>query len=371
MGGLWFQQAKPAVTVLTDADRLTRYIPAWDGLPSSTGPVGGSAWVGAWLEVYGADHRPAVGVIGTDREPLAVVPLVRSRARPWWLTMLGVEELREPTDVRAGDPVHLRAVVQELARRRLPIRLKRLPADSPLLSHLQAVYRRRGVILSRAVSGTPTIRLDPTWLEPELHFSARRRSDFRTAHRRAERFGAVQLSVEEPGTDEVGPLFDEVVAVEASGWKTRANTALACQPRMREFFRRYCLRAADQGILRLAFLRIDGRPVAVQLAVEQHDRYSLFKIGYDEEFARCSPGTLLMLHTVRWAAERGLQFYDFLGAEEPWTALWTELVRPCVEVHVYPVSPWSVLAAGEVGIELTTRAARRAQGRLVRRAGVR
>ncbi|WP_448611157.1 GNAT family N-acetyltransferase [Geodermatophilus sp. URMC 60] len=322
----------------------------------------------AWLEVYGAAHRLAVGVQGTVQEPLVVVPLVRRRARPWWLTMLGVQELREPTDIRVGDPAGLSAVVQEFARRRVPIRLKRLPADSPLLPLLHAAYRRRAVILSKGVTGTPTIRLDPSWLEPESHFSARRRSDFRTARRRAERLGAVHLSVEEPGTDGVAPLFDELLAVEASGWKTRANTALACQPRMRDFFRRLCLQAADQGILRLAFLRIDGRPVAVQLAVEQHDRYSLFKIGYNEEFARCSPGTLLMLHTVRWAAERGLQCFDLLGVEEPWTTLWTEVVRPCVEVHVYPASPWSVLAAGEVGIELTARAARRARQGLVRRA---
>jgi CelD/BcsL family acetyltransferase involved in cellulose biosynthesis len=71
--------------------------------------------------------------------------------------------------------------------------------------------------------------------------------------------------------------------------------------------------------------------------VECFDRFWLFKIGYDEQFARCSPGTLLMLHTVRYAAERGLVSYEFLGSADPWTAHWTQLQLPCVAVRAYPL----------------------------------
>jgi CelD/BcsL family acetyltransferase involved in cellulose biosynthesis len=100
----------------------------------------------------------------------------------------------------------------------------------------------------------------------------------------------------------------------------------------------------------------------VQLAVERGGRYSLFKIGYDEEFARCSPGNLLMLHTVQWAAEQELSSYEFLGAQEPWTDRWTETVRSCVDVQIYPLSPWSPVAAATVGARLASRAVRRQTG---------
>jgi len=362
---------EPRVQVLTapDGDVAAR---SWDALPSTTAAVGGSAWVRAWLEVYGADSRPLAAVVGPADRPRAVLPLVRRRNRPWTAEVLGVRQLAEPTDVRAADDASLRALVQAVAATRLPLRLKRLPADSPLLPHLREVYGRSALLLSRRVIGTPTISLDDSWLEPETHFSSRRRSDARAARRRADRLGEVELSVLEPAPGEVGPLFDEVVAVEGAGWKVAAGTALASQPQMRAFFRRFCELAAEQGALRLAFLRIDGRPVAVQVAVEQDGRYSLFKIGFDEEFARCSPGNLLMLHAVRWAAERGLTSFEFLGIEEPWTALWTEQVRGCVEVQVYPLSGWSVPAAAEVGWEVATRAVRagaRAAARRVRTTG--
>jgi CelD/BcsL family acetyltransferase involved in cellulose biosynthesis len=267
--------------------------------------------------------------------------------------MLGVRQLYEATDLRGADPSAVAAVVVAMAG--LPVRLRRLPADSPLLAHLPLVRERGALVRTLPVVGTPTISLDERWTEPEHHFSSRRRSDLRVARRRAEALGEVTISVEEPAPGTVGPLFDEAVAVEAAGWKRRAATALAVQPRPRAFFRRLCELAAEQGVLRLAFLRIGGRPAAVQIAAEQHGRYSLFKIGFDEQFARCSPGNLLLLYSVRRAAELGLRSFDFLGAAEPWTELWTTEVRPCIDLSVYPRSPWSPLAAGEDAARATAK----------------
>ncbi|SOC47729.1 Acetyltransferase involved in cellulose biosynthesis, CelD/BcsL family [Blastococcus aggregatus] len=353
-----------AVRCLTSVADVRRSTAGWDALPSRSGPVGGSAWVRAWLEVYGSRHTLAVGVAGAPDAPDAVLPLVRRRGRPWTAEMLGVRQLLEPTDARGSDPAALAALVEDVVRRGQPVRLKRLPDDSPLLPHLRALPVRRAAVLDRAVAGTPAIALSERWREPEHHFSKRRRGDFRTALRRAEGLGEVEFSVEQPAPGEVDALFEEITVVEAAGWKTAAGTSLVARPDQREFFRRFCTLAAEQDATRFAFLRIDGRPVAVQLAVEAHGRYSLFKIGFDEQFARCSPGNLLMLHTVRWAAERGLETFEFLGTEEPWTSLWTDVSRSCREVHVYPTAWRSVPAAAVVAGEMARRSGTRALTRL-------
>ncbi|WP_448625834.1 GNAT family N-acetyltransferase [Geodermatophilus sp. URMC 64] len=356
--------------LLTGAEEVLASAPGWDRLPAPTGPVGSSAWVRAWLAVYGGDHRLAVAVSGDAAAPDAVVPLVRSRRRPWFLETLGVREMLEPTDARFADEAALAPVADVLARRRLPLRLKRLPADSPLLPALRRSCRGRALVLARPTKGTPTIALEESWQAPESHFSAKRRQDFRAARRRASTFGEVELSVEEPATPEGAErLFEEFVTVEAAGWKTRAGTSLAAQPRLREYYRRYSRLAAEEKAIRFAVLRIDGRPVAMQLGAEYGGRYSVFKIGYVEEFARCSPGTLLMLHTVAWAAGRGLESFELLGVEEPWTAMWSTSVRPCVEVHAYPLSLWSLPAAAAVAAELSPRVARAVAARLRRLRG--
>jgi proline dehydrogenase len=75
----------------------------------------------------------------------------------------------------------------------------------------------------------------------------------------------------------------------------------------------------------------------MQLAVEWSGRYWLYKIGYDEKYARCSPGTLLMLHVLRDAAARGLTGFELMGDAEAWIAdLWTREAHECVRVRIYP-----------------------------------
>jgi len=361
-----------SVRVLNPGDGTEVDDPAWDQLARATAPIGTRAWVRSWLEVHGSDHDVRLVTASSGGALAAVVPLARRRGTRAAWEMLGVRQLREPTDVLGDDVISLQAVADRLAGDRLPLALHRLPADSLFLPALRRAYAPRSVISVQPAAGTPTIGLDDSWREPTSHFNSGRRSDFRSARRRADQLGRVEFSVLCPGPGEVDALVDDVVQVEGAGWKAAAGTALSSNPQQLAFFRSFCRRTAAEGVLRLAFLRIDGRAMAVQLAVEEAGRYALLKIGYDESVKRISPGTLLMLHTVQWAAERGLRDYDFLGAEEPWTAMWSEDVRPCVDVRVHPASPSGAVAAGLDGLSWSARALRwsvRRVGEKVRRHG--
>jgi CelD/BcsL family acetyltransferase involved in cellulose biosynthesis len=86
----------------------------------------------------------------------------------------------------------------------------------------------------------------------------------------------------------------------------------------------------------MCFMRIDGQAVAVQLAVEHGSRFWLLKIGYDDRYAGCSPGNLLMLRSVQYAAQRGLDACEFLGSQEAWTKVWSKLMRQRVKIRIYP-----------------------------------
>lgn len=357
------------IRVLTDVAQVRDAADTWTDLTSQSCSVTSSAWILAWLEAYGDRYHPTVVTAVTTRTTEAVFPLVRSRRHPWWLEAMGERELFEPTDGIATTRAAIAPVVAELARRRIPLRFRRLPTDSPLLQHLHDAFGRKAIILALPSGGTPTITLDQAWHEPESRFSSRRQQDFRAARRRAHELGAVEFAVVQPTAVTAPSLFDEFVALEDSGWKGREGTALACQPEMRKFYRRYCELASREGTLRLGVLRIGGQIAAMQIAAEYDRGFYLLKIAFDEQFARCSPGTLLMLHTTKWAADRGNRSYEFLGAEEPWTAVWTTDLRPCVQVHVYPISPWSIAAAGETIVRAARRAAR-AEGRARLRRGL-
>ncbi len=78
--------------------------------------------------------------------------------------------------------------------------------------------------------------------------------------------------------------------------------------------------------------------MAVQFAIEEARRFWLLKIGYDEKFARCSPGNLLVCETLRYAARQGLESYEFLGSSDHWTRSWTLDERQTVCLQFYPYS---------------------------------
>jgi CelD/BcsL family acetyltransferase involved in cellulose biosynthesis len=198
------------------------------------------------------------------------------------------------------------------------------------------------MVIERPMGGCPVLALDESWADPDAHLSSRYRSDFRRARRRAQRVEAEVLS---PSAEEAPGLVEAALNVELRSWKGRSGTAVLQLPGQAAFFRRYCAMKAQDGSLRLAFLRVDGEDAAMQIAVERDEAYWLLKIGFDERHARCSPGQLLVHHTIAWAAARKLVSYEFLGKADTWIKVWTEAERPCVAVASYPLRPASALAA--------------------------
>lgn len=347
--------SRPPVSVV-DFDTLTPA--AWNGVTAERRtPMQQHIWMRAAAEALSPDKPVKVIVVGSPQQPLALAPLARSTSGPPRLRLLGAEELGEAVEVIYRDAAALEALAQGLAATHRALGFGHYLRDTPLIDALRRAYGRRGLVVTKplAMRASPTIGLDQSWLEPEQHFSARRRSDFRRMQRAAEKIGPVTTEILTPTPDELPALFEEAIAVEATGWKGRSGTAISIDTRLQRFFRRYAELACAAGILRLCFLRIAGRAAAMQLAVETENRFWLFKIGYDESFSRCSPGNLLMRETIRYAAQRGLTSYEFLGKEAPWTQLWTETAQPIVALRTYPFAPFGLAALAADGITTVRR----------------
>jgi CelD/BcsL family acetyltransferase involved in cellulose biosynthesis len=218
----------------------------------------------------------------------------------------------------------------------MPLSLKRFSGDSRVVSQITETFRQRGMVLNRDAGGSPFIRLTERHLQPERVLSARRRSDLKRAQRRAESFGRVAHQILTPSPDTLKPMLDEAFQIESAGWKGKTRTALRHDPIRRAIYSRYARAACAKRMLRMFFLRIGATSAAMQIAVEHDDRLWVLKMGYDERFARCSPGTLLLSKTIRYAAAKGLRSYELLGHEEAWTRPWTTEARPCVRLDAYP-----------------------------------
>lgn len=290
----------------------------------------------------------------------AMLPLCRVNGYLARWQIAGSREVFEPVDALSSSPDAMRSLADILAGQPRPLAFDRIPADSELIPALRRAMRWKGLVLIRPAVSRPIITLDDGWMQPEARFNSGRQSDFRRALRRAQRHGQVSFEVLTPTPSGLDTLFDEAVGVELRSWKKYAGTAMGVEPRKAEFFKRYFQAACENGLVRIAFMRIDGRPIAMQMALEWADRFWLFKIGYDEEYRDCSPGNLLMLQTLAYAASRGLKSYELLGNTERWISdFWTKEHASCRHLRTYPANPRGVLAlAIDTGTWLLKRVAR-------------
>jgi CelD/BcsL family acetyltransferase involved in cellulose biosynthesis len=324
------------VRIHTKLETLTQ---AWNSIGTTmNSPMQHFIWSRACAETFRSAGKPQLVMVGSEERPTALAPLIKRKHIFSRLEMIGVKELYEPMDFLYSDRASLDILARNLVKQGIAIWLRRVPADSPAIPAIQNAFRRRGVVYIMPADPFPYIELDPGWAEPENRFNSGRRSDFRRAQRHAAQFGEVSYEILSPKPEEVGPLLEEAYQIEMQSWKGIQGTALAADPVRGAFYRQYALAASERGILRLVFLRIDGQAAGMQIAIECDDRFWLLKIGHDDRFSKCSPGTLLMLYSVKYAAVRGLKSYEFLGIAEPWTRAWTELLRPCVALRAYPLN---------------------------------
>jgi CelD/BcsL family acetyltransferase involved in cellulose biosynthesis len=315
-------------------DDISSFWRALEG--DTTSPIQQYLWsesCSATLPLDGELHFVAVK---TGSRTGAIAPLVRANGVIGRLEHLGVRILREPTDLVFSDSVALESLTKALVKLDSPLFLDRIPADSPTVAAIQEAYRGRGLVLLRPAQPYPRILLRQDWRKPESQLNSGRRSDLRRAVRSAENIGPLSFQILSPTHSQLEPILAEALEVEAAGWKGSERSAIAYDKLRGPFYRRYAFAASAAGILRVCFMRVGGKAVAMQLALECAGSFWLLKTGYLEEFARCSPGMLLIAETIRYAASKDLVSYEFLGNAENWTRIWTQDEIQTVTIRAYP-----------------------------------
>lgn len=344
-------------TVTMPLDQLSKdeaLVRSWKELETAASlPTQSHGFASGLSKTLLADHKVDV-ICVRDGDSLLGLAVFCGKSGPFarW-RMIGPQEVWEPVDGLYRDEEAAQLLAEGIVRDRRALQMDRVPAGSPLISALKKAVKGKGFVWIRPEIPTPTIALDASWKDPLSRFNSGRRSDFRRAGRKADELGTVSFELLSPDPRDFDALYEEAIRVEVRSWKSEAGTALAVVPPMEAFFRDYFRSECERGRFRIAFMRIDGRAIAMQMAVESLGRYWLFKIGFNEEYRRCSPGTLLMLHTLAWAAKQELRGYELLGYAESWIAdLWTRDQNDCVRLRIYRFTLQGAVALASDAIDL-------------------
>lgn len=297
----------------------------WDRLAddSRAAPFLRPGWITAWWRAFGGGSLRALTVRSGDRLA-AIVPLIREG-----------RVLRSPTNSETpmfgslsdGDDSarHLASAVLSVGVGRLDLSF--LGSDDRVIRHLMEVARTRQFrTMTQQVALSPYLSVADDWGTYESSLDAKFRSEIRRRRRRLAERGDLRFEVVQ-APERLDALLTEGFRVERSGWKGEYGTAIESDPRTRRFYLEAARWANERGWLVLAFLRLDGRPIAFDLCLETGGIHYLLKTGFDHGFQSFAPGVLLRSMMVERAFSAPIETYEFLGTvvgtNNRWKLDWT------------------------------------------------
>ena len=311
----------------------------WDALAQRLAitPMARHEWLLAAAAAFARRRLAIFAVRDRDGALRAAAPLAVTAnglfERLTWLSW----ETGEPQTLLYEDLAALDALWRAIRRTGLPVAVRRLTPRAGELETLKRTPPWAGLVsLREGSTRTAAAPIGGDWAAFEGAMTANSRSEMRRKRRGLEKHGAVAFHAVRPDAASLDAHLAELLRVEASGWKGREKSAIVFRPHLAQFIADYARRAAASGTLRLFFLSLNGENIAAQMLAQTGGRLWQFKIGYDERWARYSPGRLLMFDILRWANEQGLDAVEYLGHGGGWQSRWPVVFTDHVSLRFYP-----------------------------------
>ncbi|MEJ0013904.1 MAG: GNAT family N-acetyltransferase [Bauldia sp.] len=175
-----------------------------------------------------------------------------------------------------------------------------LPIEGPVAKALVAAALRqsRPVDVLDGHVRAALVRSESGATDPRAALPAKRRKEIGRQLRRLADVGEVKFTAAiEP--QEVRAGFEIFMQLEAAGWKGKRGTALISHAGTAEFAREVVANRAEAGAARVDSIDLGGNPIAMVVTFAAGSTAYTWKIAYDEERARFSPGVQLMLEVPK------------------------------------------------------------------------
>ncbi|WP_371833434.1 GNAT family N-acetyltransferase [Ferirhizobium litorale] len=169
------------------------------------------------------------------------------------------------------------------------------------------VHLAKAVALARDLPVTVTNTYERPILESALEgpdylaetMARAHRKEMRRQWRLLEDIGTVEYSVSRQPA-EVRGRMEEFLALEASGWKGRKRTAITVDRYRAAFAREAITNLAEADAVRIHTIDVDGKAIASIVVFIMAGEAYTWKIAFNEDFARFSPGKLLFARLTEW-----------------------------------------------------------------------
>jgi CelD/BcsL family acetyltransferase involved in cellulose biosynthesis len=311
---------------------------AWEALADRLGapPFLRPGWIIAWSRAFA---RARLSALTAERngELVGLLPCLKrggvlSAPANWHTPVFGF--LAADSDVSAA----LAGALLSAARVRADLSFLDRADPNLATCQLAAGEAERPVIVRSVLHSPFAPLLDTTWESYRASLDRKARRDVERRRRRLDEQGSVTVEFTE-GHGDLASILDEGFRLEGSGWKRERGTAITSEPRTQKFYAEIAHWARERGWLLLAFLRLDGKPIAFDLCLDHGGTIYVLKGGFDPAFRRFSPGMILTYESLRRALDGGRLSYELLGDDDAYKRVWARSTRERVRFQAFGRSP--------------------------------
>lgn len=342
------------LSVIRRLDELAQYEDAWNALAWAApqqSPMLGYAWVAAhlehrlpagasWLVVVATRVQKLVGVLPLLITPLRVLGLTRQKlSTPYDGHTNSGDAL---IDAQAGDEVlpKLFAAAFDAVPDAVSLTVTRTPQASPTVS--VAASEKIPLMMAEVDSRGAYLLVPENFDTYRSGLGRNFRSNLNKAANKLAKLPGVEYQFMR-GADAAVADLERLIAVEASNWKGQAGSSIASDPATIAFYSRLVRNLAYAGWLEWHFLKADGKTIAGNLCMRFADSVVLWKLGYDEQYASCSPGGMVMQELLKRACETRDTREINLTTDQPWYSNWQMVYRDYFNVTIVKRSPIALL----------------------------
>lgn len=231
------------------------------------------------------------------------------------------------------------------------ISLKELDGDTSVYAAIQktiADEHHAHLVLTR--TGRPCVSR-----EAGVKNSGSTRKKLRQDWNRLSALGRLEM-VNDRTADAARAAYEQFLDLEKRSWKGAEGTAILCSERDTEFTRRLIGDLAADGSASVALLCLDGRAIAAQVLMYCGTTAYTWKIAFDAEFAKYSPGVVLVdKMTEQLFAATEVQAIDSCSVDSSFMGqIWTgrkTMVDMVVDVGAAGSLVFTLEAARQFGYE--------------------
>ena len=296
------------------------------------------AWMKCWWEVFGDQGEMLVFTHHENEKLDFIAPLMRS-------TRKYLRYIPKKTIHFIGiDRSDYQDFIYSKANERLIM---------PLLDELANRYPKDLISFDNIVEHSPSRKILDKYLEagnngrkaqtttaPYINLPDVTKKDFRkktymNLKRQLNRDG--ELILRQVERNEIDKYLSVLFELHQEKWE---DQGLFKEDKNKTFYHKLARGLFEKGLLDLSILSHDGEVVAIHFGFLYNNTFYYYKPTYNEEFAKYSPGNILLMELIDVAKKKELEIFDFLKGEETYKFRYT---NRSISLYQYLLSNGEIL----------------------------